>query len=307
MPNLNNTVSVVIPTYNCADFILEAINSVICQTYSNIELIIVDDGSTDETSLILLPYVNSNKIIYIYQDNAGPAAARNRGISIASGDYIAFLDSDDVWHKTFVEKLYNTINNSSFGLVYCGTEFVDDKLRVIHKYCRKVNFYDGNVLLQLFCEHFILTPSVLIKKDCFDDIGLFCETLRVGEDYELLLRLASKYRVGYIKDKLFFRRVLPNSLSRLDFKKDAINDLNTLELFVKKNPLFYEENKNVINIRLAQCYFDLAYGCLEKGENLFPFKCLIKSINYRLTKKAIINILYCALPYNIRNILKFYA
>ena len=97
-------VSVVIPTYNCGKYICDAVKSVLSQTYKNIEIIIVDDGSTDNTKEALRSYVYNKQIRYIYQKNKGPAASRNLGVEKAEGDFIAFLDADDLWNEKKLKK-----------------------------------------------------------------------------------------------------------------------------------------------------------------------------------------------------------
>jgi len=112
-------VSVIIPSYNCARYVEEAIESVLNQTYNYLEIIVVDDGSTDNTREVLKEYIGNGQIKYVYQENQGPGAARNTGIKCAKGDYIAFLDSDDTLTENSIEKRMNLIIRSpEVGLVF---------------------------------------------------------------------------------------------------------------------------------------------------------------------------------------------
>ncbi len=117
-------ITAIIPTYNSAKYITEAIDSVLNQTYANIEIIVVDDGSTDNTENILSNYVNKNKIIYVKKKNGGPGSARNLGIKLANGEYIAFLDADDMWEKNKIEKQLSMALSSSSDLVYTSRYFI---------------------------------------------------------------------------------------------------------------------------------------------------------------------------------------
>jgi len=127
----NARVSVIIPTYNCAQFITEAIESALMQTYTDIEIVVVDDGSTDNTKEILKPYIEKNFLTYIYQENQGPGAARNTGIKAATGEYIAFLDADDTLTEDSVEKRINLIEGSSdIGLVFSDYFYQKEKFEI---------------------------------------------------------------------------------------------------------------------------------------------------------------------------------
>jgi glycosyltransferase involved in cell wall biosynthesis len=298
-------ISVIIPTYNSEKYIKEALDSVIYQTYKNIEIIVVDDGSTDQTYEILQPYIDRNGIKYVYQENSGPALARNQGITNATGDFVAFLDADDIWLPHFLEKLYERLYyNNDIGFVYCDNYYVDEQKKYIENYIRETRKYSGNICTNLLCEHFILTPSVLIRKKCFDVIGLFDESLRVGEDYEFFLRLAFAYNADFVDEKLWERRVLKNSLSRQDFVIDATNDLSTLKRFIKQHLDLYINNKKTIDDRLSYYHFSFGYNCLETGKNIMALQQFIFSLYYKITVKTFKNILYCMFPLNIRQLIK---
>lgn len=110
-------VSIIIPTYNSAKYIHDAIESVLNQTYQDFEIIVMDDGSIDNTKKVLRSYIESKKIRYFYQKNKGPSAARNKGIREAKGEYIAFLGADDIWHKKKLEKSINFMNIYNFDWI----------------------------------------------------------------------------------------------------------------------------------------------------------------------------------------------
>ncbi len=172
-----DTVSVIIPTYNTANYIGQAIESVFKQTHSPIEIIVIDDGSVDNTESVVKNF--GGKIRYVYQDNHGPSHARNRGIEIASGDYLAFIDADDVWLPENLSchlDQFKAFKNLDISVGFtCELEF--DK--------------PGDVDIQKAEKNSILHLSLctsLIRKSVFDDVGLFDEDLIMGEDTDWFLR-----------------------------------------------------------------------------------------------------------------------
>ena len=159
-------VSIIIPTYNHAHFISDAVNSCLEQTYPNIEIIVVDDGSTDNTQQVLEPY--SSQIKYIYQKNAGPAAARNNGARASNGNYLLFLDSDD-WlsSEQIALQIIELNKRPEYGLVYSAWKNVDETSKQIIGEVRPKT--EGDVLKKLLLRELFFSPgAALIRKKCFD-------------------------------------------------------------------------------------------------------------------------------------------
>ena len=191
-------VSVVIPTYNRYTLLKRAINSLLTQTHPVDEIIVIDDGSTDNTKQITKDFPN---IIYIYQSNRGVSAARNVGIQRAKNEWIAFLDSDDEWHQ---EKLQKQVafhqNNPDILMSYTAEKWVrDGKVVKIPKKYRKIGL-DAFVENLSYCN--IAPSSVLLHKKLLDRVGLFDENLEVCEDYDLWLRISSENKVGLLSEQL---------------------------------------------------------------------------------------------------------
>ena len=193
-----NKVSIIIPTYNRRDFITIALDSALAQTYKNYEIVIIDDGSSDDTKEALKPYQDS--IRYFYHDNKGIAPTRNRGIREAKGDYIAFLDSDDYWLPAKLERQVECFSkNSHYGMVATRCSCTTPEGKFLKK---NRPGKSGWVLTDLFKASFIRTSSAIIRKECFDKVGLFDESLPECEEYDLWLRIAKHYPIGFINDVL---------------------------------------------------------------------------------------------------------
>ena len=193
-------VSVVVPTFNRVDFVLKAIKSVSNQTFPPLEIILVDNNSEDNTLEMVAKHFKSVKIIS--QKKQGVSASRNFGIREASGNWIAFLDSDDQWHKRKLEEQVKSITNDTLSADLSHTDEIWYRNKVflnqkeIHK---KRGGFIFEHCLPLCC---ISPSSVLIKKKVFDDIGFFDESLEVCEDYDFWLRFCCKYPVNFVDQKL---------------------------------------------------------------------------------------------------------
>jgi glycosyltransferase involved in cell wall biosynthesis len=260
------TVSVVIPTYNCSPRLLRALRSVAAQTYRDIEIVVIDDGSTDDTGYRVTEWTAQSgaNVRYVRQTNAGPAAARNHGMRLASGDAIAFLDADDEWRADKLEKQMPLLKGN-VGLVYCSNSFVDSNGTPLTDYVRRIELHRGDILLPLFCDFFLLTSAVVISKTAYTAVGEFDEQLAVGEDYEFFLRLARKFHADYSPEELLIRCVRPDSLSRLDYAKDARNDIATLSKFLGDNPDFARHHRAVVADRIARYRYDFGYRLLAEN------------------------------------------
>lgn len=197
------SVSVVIPTYNYGHFISQAIESVLAQTYPAAELIIVDDGSTDETADVVGKFGGAVK--YIRQENSGVCAARNRGVAESSSDLIAFLDADDIWESTNLEKQAARFNgDSNIGLVHCGLREFDDKSGAtirLHLDGGEDGVADN---LLLWEGPVIVGPggAVTVSREAFDAVGGFDTRMKVGEDWDFCYRIARRYKVGFVPEPL---------------------------------------------------------------------------------------------------------
>lgn len=200
-------VSVIIPNYNYANYLREAIDSVLAQTYQNIEIIVVDDGSKDDSKKILESY--GEKITAIFQANQGVSAARNNGILASKGEFVAFLDADDVWFKRKIElQIEKFSTNKTLGLVHVGVEDIDAQGKVIGTH---LNGLAGEVSHELlrFNKAVILGggSGIMIPRKILDEIGNFDLRLSTSADWDVFYQVSSRYQVGFIDEVLLKYRV----------------------------------------------------------------------------------------------------
>lgn len=206
-------ISVVIPVYNGELTIRETVKSVIDQTFSDFELLVIDDGSTDSTLDILSKFEDPRLQIFSYA-NAGPSASRNRGIAHASGELISFIDADDLWTPNKLESQWKALReNPDAAVAYSWTDFIDERGHSIgigiH---RTVNGYVFPRLLEFF---FIGSGSnALLRKPVFDEVGQFDEALACAEDLDMFLRLAARYQFSAVPQPQILYRIIDNSRSR---------------------------------------------------------------------------------------------
>ena len=244
--NKTDLIPVIIPTYNRAHLIKRSVESVLNQTYKNLELIIVDDGSTDNTKEVI-DSINDGRIVYIKQENQGACAARNHGIDIAKGEYIAFHDSDDVWHLDKLEKQLNTLKQHNADVVSC-------KMFVFGNLIKRIwpkNFKEGflqNHSLPLG----ISTQTLIGKTEIFLNNKFDLEMPRFQE-FELLLRIQKKHSIYCIDKPLFDYYVQKDSISRNPEKI-----LKAWEIILERNKDFLTKYSSSLEY-LASCNIDEAF------------------------------------------------
>ncbi|MFH1798865.1 MAG: glycosyltransferase [Candidatus Omnitrophota bacterium] len=192
--------SVIIPTFNRLAFLEKAVNSVLAQTFLNFELIVIDDGSTDETKTLMSSY-DDKRITYVYQKNQGVSRARNNALLLAKGNYIAFLDSDDWWKKEKLEKAAEYIKKYPYISIFHTEEtwFRNGNLLAQKKKHKKPSGFVYKDALPLCC---ISISTAVIKKMVFNIIGVFDENLEACEDYDFWLRAVNRYEVKLIPEEL---------------------------------------------------------------------------------------------------------
>jgi glycosyltransferase involved in cell wall biosynthesis len=253
-------VSVIIPTYNRGRVIKEAIDSVLAQDYTEFELIVVDDGSTDHTSDVLDSYRNVIKVLS--QKNKGVSAARNRGISEAYGKFIAFLDSDDLWLPQKLSTQVEFFNQTSDALI-CQTEevWVRNGIRVNPK---KRHKKPSGMIFIPSLELCLVSPSaVMIQRSLFDRVGEFDETLPACEDYDLWLRISCRFPIHLIDTPLIIKRGGHDDQlsSRAGLDKFRIK---AIEKIIKSGLLSDDQHRAAVKTLKKKCDI-YAAGCRKRG------------------------------------------
>ncbi len=251
-------VSVIIPAYNKADYTRRAIDSVLAQTYAPIELIVVDDGSKDNTADVVKSY--GDAVTYVAKPNGGACSARNEGIRRAKGEYIAFLDCDDLYEPAKINTSVNYLQeHPQAGFVHTDAYFIDADDRVTGQYKHPLSFrHQGMIAEHLILGNFICNSTVLVRRSIIDRVGLFDETLFPPADWDMWLRYAQVAEVGFIPTALTKYRVADNFIfNRLD--QSLAEEQIVLDKYFVRNPLasddLKDEARGRLHARFAQSYF----------------------------------------------------
>ena len=205
MENVNiPLISVIIPTYNRTHCLGRSVQSVLNQTHTNLEIIIVDDGSIDDTEGLVASWTDA-RLCYIKQANQGPSAARNNGVANAKGDIIAFHDSDDEWVENKIEKqLEYWRSHPECGLIYSAYE-----IKLPSGDCYTIppkgewGNLSGDIYSRILLQNTIGAPTVLMNKRVFQEVGGFDESMRILEDWDFDLKVDKKYQIGFVPEVLF--------------------------------------------------------------------------------------------------------
>jgi glycosyltransferase involved in cell wall biosynthesis len=260
--NQNNIpfISVIIPAYNIADYIAETLDSVFAQTYTNYEVIVINDGSPDtpEFERVLEKY--RDKIVYLKQENKGVGPARNFGIEHSKAELLAFLDGDDIWLPTFLESQIHFLQTNNYDLVYCDAYLFGDKYLGTKTYMNGGSPSEGeatfeNLLAYKCC---VMMSGTVTKKQSVLDVGMFNPEDIRAQDFDLWLRMAhAGAKLGYQRDVLAKYRVRSNSISgnnvqRVQREIDVFNRIkNTLEL--------NENQKKIITYQLERLAAEIEF------------------------------------------------
>lgn len=210
---MSPAVSVVMATYNYGRFLGGAVESVLGQTFGDFELIVVDDGSSDDTAAVLRPYLADPRVRGYRLDHLGQPAAKNVGIRLARAPLIAFLDADDLWLPAKLERQLACFQaDPSLGLVCARTLWIDETGIPLER--KQPTLYRGNVLDELFVDNFVCFSSAMVRAKVLHEVGLFDESLPLAIDYDLWLRVAASHRFDYVDEPLVKYRTGHASLSR---------------------------------------------------------------------------------------------
>jgi glycosyltransferase involved in cell wall biosynthesis len=315
--NFYPLVSVVIPVFNASKWISETISSVLDQDYPNVEVVVIDDGSTDDSSDIINQY--TNKVKYFYKSNGGQGSARNIGIQKSNGKYIAFIDADDLWAKNKLSIQVEILERTRLKWIYSDAiAFDNENKKDLFLFSQNNKQYSGDVLKPLFRSCFIPSPTPVVEKTVFSKVGMFNEhtTMRNREDWDMWLRIASLYSLAYVPKSLANYRVHSSSATGSENRNDSLKGyINVIEAASAREPKRLGSIKNSVlsKIFFSECryyaHFEdkyLAKEMLNKAIMLRPlwlilylYWILIPIIPYIKLHRNDIN------NYTIRNIFHF--
>jgi len=267
-------VSVILPVHNRAGWVNRAIESVLAQTYQRFELLVIDDGSTDDTYSVLEKF-KSQQITVLKQSNAGAESARNLGLEHARGDFVAFIDSDDVWYPDRLSMQLPLFEKKETGLVFGNAAVVDYARGGVSQ---RKTFFDGvrpsrgRVMRDLARGCFVPFSSVLIRRKCFDDVGGFTGNC-VAADYMKWVEISVKWEFDYVPSPLFEYAVHPGGLSYnlIATLEDRLNSFRGM-LAQNDEPKIKRVVRHILfNTFLSLCIAQFRYGMENRRQTERPY------------------------------------
>ncbi len=254
---MKDFVSIVIPAYNKADWTIKTVESVLAQTYPQIEIIVVDDGSTDDTPRAMERF--AGRIRYVRKANGGACSARNLGIKEGKGEFVGFLDCDDLYLPQKVEESVCFLKqNPLVGMVHTAAYFIDEQDQVTGRYSHPKSRTAGWIAKRLAGGNYICNSTVLLRRECLDKTGLFDESIFSPADWDLWLRVAEQYPIGYIDQPLTQYRVCGNYIFK-HVEEAREEELQVLNNFFSRNAQYGVYLKrdafSALHLRYAQCFF----------------------------------------------------
>ena len=258
--------SVVLPCFNGAQWIGEAIESVLTQTYGDLELLVIDDGSTDDSKAIVASYLSDERARYIYQENRGFSAAINRGLEEGRGSLIGFVGQDDLWLPRKLEmqvrylaehKDVDMVHSSYLSVDSMGNEIELIDLRVPDFSTRR------ELMEYLFVDNFLGFETVLVKRECFREAGLFDERMMGFSDHDMWLRIAGRFHIAYMDQPLVKKREHASQLSKVVTERGLRDEFLMISKAVHQYPFL----KKIVRKKLASLYYTLGMVTLRKGNS----------------------------------------
>jgi len=226
-------VSVVIATYNSGTYLREAIESVLRQSVGELELLVIDDGSTDGTSG-LVKSIGDARLSYFWQANAGQTAAKNHGLRRANGRFVGFCDGDDYWYPDKLELQLPLFEKSSLtGVVYSPADTIDEHGQPLPSVIPA--YYRGDVTNELFLTNFVPFGTALVRRECLDRVGSFDDALAMGIDWDLWLRISAHYHFDYVPRATYAYRIWSGQMSK-NWRGRYTNAFRIMDKFTRSNP-----------------------------------------------------------------------
>jgi glycosyltransferase involved in cell wall biosynthesis len=275
MDNPKSEISVVIPTYNRAELLRAALDSVLAQTVLPKEIVIVDDGSTDHTAKVVARAEERAKrngdrpsVVYLRGPHANRRGeARNRGADATTAPLIAFLDSDDLWKPERIERQLEVLARApDGGFAFCNVQRFDEN-GPVGEICLPPNRdFNGYILGDILDEPRAISSTLIVRREAFEHVGKFRE-MRANEDYELTLRLAAEYKASYVPEVLVLMREHGGRTSRIQREMPLLDSLHIIEEFLEQRPNLLPDIKARGRKTLANIHLKLARISLESGDH----------------------------------------
>jgi glycosyltransferase involved in cell wall biosynthesis len=276
-------VSVVIATFNRVGFIGETIESVLCQKFQDFELIVVDDGSTDNTPELVRSF--GYPIRYFRQANKGPSAARNLGVKQARAPWISIQDSDDVCASNHLEVLYSYARtHGDCGMVFANGAYLggpEHNRETIIPKSKSLDLAERGIRLEdLFDKSIVRLQAALISKDCYETVGGHDETLRIAMDLDLAFRLYARYPIAYLDEVVFYYRKHQGNIGR-DQELRLLENIRVIEKLVIEYPDARQQlGEHRIAQRIGYRYYRLAKGRKKRGDRRGAIEALQHAVAY---------------------------
>jgi glycosyltransferase involved in cell wall biosynthesis len=280
MQTSRHEVAVIIPCYNAAPYLARALDSVFAQTYRDYSVYVIDDGSSDDTAAVLRSY--DGRIVRLQQEHSGQAAARNRGIQMSDSPYVAFLDADDEWLPEKLERQVAMFHEApSKGMIYSDC-FTSGDSRSAGSYFARIGTPTGGRVFEQFLRTCgVFTPTVIVRRECLLDVGLFDETFHVGEDYNLWLRIAARWEVGVIPEVLVIRHFTPGSLTLTASREQvASNVITVFEKLLDACPNLAPHERHALREAIGWRHYGYGSYLLTQGESRRSRLQFLKSWRY---------------------------
>jgi glycosyltransferase involved in cell wall biosynthesis len=256
-------VTAVIPTFQHGAFVAQAVSSVLSQTYTEIETVVVDDGSTDDTSDVLRGFGSAIKVIR--QPNRGLSAARNTGVEASMGELVAFLDADDLWLPTKIEKQVPRFEDDRVGLVGADIVCFDAVGEYPEPTLRARNLARGRVYPGFITNQAVIhMPTAVVRRECFQQIGYFDETLTSLEDLDMWHRISRRWAVDYVDEPLARYRWSAGQMSRNEVRM-LVNGIRVREKSVAADPELLSLDRGLLDSAFFDLYLELARKLIKHG------------------------------------------
>jgi glycosyltransferase involved in cell wall biosynthesis len=271
-------VSVIIPTYNMGQYLPQAVQSALAQSYANLEVQIVDDGSTDDTPRIVRQWDGHPRVRVHRQTNGGPSHARNQAVTLSRGRFVALLDADDIW---LPEKLSRQMplfqGRPEVGVVYSDYERVNSEGHPLPK--GPTHMHRGWISGPLLIENFVASTTTVVRRECFERHGGFDPGLRHGEDYEFWLRLSVHYQFDFIAEPTLRYRIWGGQSSQ-DYRTRYATGIRIMQNFLNNNPSTVD--RAVVRSAWAHTYTGRGNVTLWRGrDRLSALRDYLRALSFR--------------------------